>query len=249
MLRRTKQQVLHDLPDLVEQTILCEMTEPQQKIYEAEKSRTRNSILEIMEQGVFDQSTVMVLQSLTKLRQIACTPYLIDDEYDGGSGKTDEVIRALQNVIGQGHKVLVFSSFVQHLKHIARNLDALGIGYAVLTGSTEHRDEIVRKFEGGSVPVFLISIKAGGTGLNLTSADYVFIIDPWWNPAVEEQAIARAHRMGQKNSVMAYRFISKGTVEEKIQKFQRKKSDLASTFVEGSELPVNLKDEVMMLLE
>ena len=107
----------------------------------------------------------------------------------------------------------------------------------------------MRKFEGGSVPVFLISIKAGGTGLNLTSADYVFIIDPWWNPAVEEQAIARAHRMGQKNSVMAYRFISKGTVEEKIQKFQRKKSDLASTFVEGSELPVNLKDEVMMLLE
>jgi SNF2 family DNA or RNA helicase len=202
-----------------------------------------------MEQDIFEKSTVMVLQSLTKLRQIACTPYLIDDNYDGGSGKTDEVIRALTNVIGQGHKVLVFSSFVQHLNHIARQLDSLGVGYAVLTGSTERRDEVVRKFEGDNVPVFLISIKAGGTGLNLTSADYVFIIDPWWNPAVEEQAIARAHRMGQKNSVMAYRFISKGTVEEKIQKFQRKKTDLAATFVEGSELPVNLKDEVLSMLE
>ena len=249
MLRRTKQQVLQDLPDLVEQTILCEMSEEQEKIYETEKSRTRNTILELMEQDIFEKSTVMVLQSLTKLRQIACTPYLIDNEYDGGSGKTDEVIRALQNVIGQGHKVLVFSSFVQHLNHIARALDDIKVGYVTLTGSTERRDEVVRKFEGGGVPVFLISIKAGGTGLNLTSADYVFIIDPWWNPAVEEQAIARAHRMGQKNSVMAYRFISKGTVEEKIQKFQRKKTDLAAAFVEGSDLPVNLKDEVMGMLE
>jgi len=249
MLRRTKQQVLQDLPDLVEQTILCEMTEQQQKIYEAEKSRTRNSILEFMEQDIFEKSTVMVLQSLTKLRQIACTPYLIDNDYDGGSGKTDEVIRALTNVIGQGHKVLVFSSFVQHLNHIARQLDALGVGYAMLTGSTEHRDESVHKFEDGNVPVFLISIKAGGTGLNLTSADYVFIIDPWWNPAVEEQAIARAHRMGQKNSVMAYRFISKGTVEEKIQIFQHKKTDLAATFVGDSMLPVNFKDDVLSMLE
>jgi len=186
---------------------------------------------------------------LTKLRQIACTPYLIDNDYDGGSGKTDEVIRALTNVIGQGHKVLVFSSFVQHLNHIARQLDALGVGYAMLTGSTEHRDESVHKFEDGNVPVFLISIKAGGTGLNLTSADYVFIIDPWWNPAVEEQAIARAHRMGQKNSVMAYRFISKGTVEEKIQIFQHKKTDLAATFVGDSMLPVNFKDDVLSMLE
>ncbi len=249
MLRRTKQQVLQDLPDLVEQTILCEMTDSQQKIYEAEKSRTRNSILEIMEQGIFEKSTVMVLQSLTRLRQIACTPYLIEDGYDGGSGKTDEVIRALQNVIGQRHKVLVFSSFVQHLNHIARNLDALGIGYSMLTGSTDNREDAVRKFEGDNVPVFLISIKAGGTGLNLTQADYVFIIDPWWNPAVEEQAIARAHRMGQKNSVMAYRFISKGTVEEKIQRFQRKKNDLAATFVGDSEIPFNLKDEVMFMLD
>ncbi len=249
MLRRTKQQVLQDLPDLVEQTIMCEMSESQQKIYEAEKSRTRNSILEIMDNGMFEKSTVMVLQSLTRLRQIACTPYLIDGDYAGDSGKTDEVIRALQNVIDQGHKVLVFSSFVQHLNHIARYLDKLGIGYSMLTGSTEHREEAVQRFEGDDVPVFLISIKAGGTGLNLTQADYVFIIDPWWNPAVEEQAIARAHRMGQKNSVMAYRFIAKGTVEEKIQKFQRKKTDLAATFVDDSNPSFNLKDEVMFMLE
>ncbi len=249
MLRRTKQQVLDDLPDLMEQTILCEMTDDQQKIYEREKSRTRNSILEFMEQGTFEKSTVMVLQSLTKLRQIACTPSLTDAAYNGGSGKTDEIMRALQTVTAQGHKVLVFSSFVMHLNHIARQLDNLGIGYAMLTGETEHREDEVRKFDNEDIPAFLISIKAGGTGLNLTKADYVFIIDPWWNPAVENQAIARAHRIGQKNSVMVYRFISKATVEEKIQKFQSKKSGLASSFVTETAMPANLKDEVLGFLE
>ncbi|MCQ2252048.1 MAG: DEAD/DEAH box helicase [Bacteroidales bacterium] len=251
ILRRTKQQVLNDLPELMEQTILCNMTEAQNEIYEREKSKTRNSILDIMDKGVFEKSTVMVLQSLTKLRQIACCPSLVqEDEYTGGSGKTEAITGALQNIISQGHKVLIFSSFVKHLELISQRLQELDIDYALLTGNTEHRENEVKKFNGEDVPVFLISIKAGGTGLNLTSADYVFIIDPWWNPAVEDQAIARAHRMGQKNSVMVYRFISRGTVEEKIQRFQRKKADLASAFVsESAPFSPDLKDEVLRILE
>ncbi len=250
ILRRTKQQVLQDLPELMELTVLCDMTDEQKEIYEKEKSSTRNSILDYMDKGTLDKQTVMVLQSLTKLRQIACSPALTVDGYAGGSGKTDYIIGMLHNIISQHHKVLIFSSFVKHLKLIASRLENEGIGYTMLTGSTEDREGEVRKFSHQATPVFLISIKAGGTGLNLTQADYVFIIDPWWNPAVEDQAIARAHRMGQKNAVMVYRFISKDTVEEKIQRFQRKKADLASAFVsESTDFTADLRDEVLRILE
>ncbi len=250
ILRRTKQQVLQDLPELMELTVLCDMTGEQKEIYEKEKSSTRNSILDYMDKGTFEKQAVMVLQSLTKLRQIACSPALTLDNYDGGSGKTDYIIGMLQNIISQNHKVLIFSSFVKHLELIAMRLRHEGISYTMLTGSTEDREAEVRKFSTQPTPVFLISIKAGGTGLNLTQADYVFIIDPWWNPAVEDQAIARAHRMGQKNAVMVYRFISKDTVEEKIQRFQRRKADLASAFVsESTEFASDLKEEVLRILE
>lgn len=231
ILRRTKQQVLSDLPELTEQTIYCEMSDKQKEIYEKEKSKVRNNILEMMEGGVFEKSSVLVLQALTKLRLTACSPALSDENSEAESGKTPEIISMLETVINQGHKVLVFSSFVKHLGLISAELDKNDIEYAVLTGSTKDREAEVKKFETSGVPVFLISIKAGGTGLNLTGADYVFIIDPWWNPAVEAQAVARAHRIGQKNSVMVYRFISKDTIEEKIQRHQQKKTDLAENFV------------------
>ncbi|MBR4266959.1 MAG: DEAD/DEAH box helicase [Bacteroidales bacterium] len=250
ILRRTKQQVLNDLPELMEQTILCDMTETQKELYEREKSKVRNSILEIVDNGVFEKSAVTVLQALTKLRQLSCNPSMIDNDYQGGSGKSEEIIYTLINIISQGHKVLIFSSFVQHLKLIAGELVKNDIGYSMLTGSTENREAEVKKFNSDEVSVFLISIKAGGTGLNLTQADYVFIIDPWWNPAVEDQAVARAHRMGQKNSVMVYRFISKDTIEEKIQRYQRKKADLADAFVsETTEFSADLKEEVLRILE
>lgn len=236
ILRRTKQQVLDDLPDLIEQTIFCEMSENQHEIYETEKSKIRNSIIDFMEKGVYEKSAVMVLQGLTKLRQIACNPTLFDEEYKGESSKTDEIMRVLQNIVSQNHKVLIFSAFVQHLQLIAKQLQQKDIDYCMLTGESENRSKIVEKFTDTDVPVFLISIKAGGTGLNLTQADYVFIIDPWWNPAVEQQAIARAHRIGQKSNVVVYRFITKDTVEEKIQKFQEKKSNLAETFVSENTL-------------
>ncbi|MBR2887168.1 MAG: DEAD/DEAH box helicase, partial [Bacteroidales bacterium] len=250
ILRRTKQQVLSDLPEKIEQTIFCEMTDVQAEIYEREKSKVRNQLFDLMDKGLLSNSTMDVIQGLVKLRQIACSPALVDNAYQDGSGKTDEIMMMLQNVVDQGHKVLVFSSFVKHLDLIANELQSRGLDYAMLTGQTEERENEVEKFlSNDDVPVFLISIKAGGTGLNLTQADYVFIIDPWWNPAVEEQAIARAHRIGQKNSVMVYRFISAGTVEEKIQVRQQKKAGLAAAFVNETTLfnPA-LKEDVMEIL-
>ncbi len=137
----------------------------------------------------------------------------------------------IETIVNQGNKILIFSSFVKHLKLIAAELIKNDLRFAFLTGETLDREAEIKKFSQGDIPVFLISIKAGGTGLNLTQANYVFIIDPWWNPSVEAQAIARAHRSGQKNSVMVYRFLSKDTIEEKIQKYQQKKTDLAENFV------------------
>ncbi|MCQ2974246.1 MAG: DEAD/DEAH box helicase [Bacteroidales bacterium] len=251
ILRRTKQQVLKDLPELVEQVVFCEMSEEQQEIYEREKSKTRNNILEHVENGTFEKSAVDILQGLMKLRQIACNPQMTNEDYEFSSGKTEEIMRTLQSIVSQGHKVLIFSSFVKHLEIIAHEIQDCGLDYALLTGNTQRREEEVNKFNSNNdVPIFLISIKAGGTGLNLTQADYVFIIDPWWNPAVEDQAIARAHRMGQKNSVMVYRFISKDTVEEKILKYQEKKADLASNFVsENAVFNPTMKEQVLEILE
>lgn len=251
LMRRTKQQVLEDLPELIEQTVFCAMSDAQKQVYESEKSRTRNSILDIMDKGTFNKSAVTVLQGLTKLRQIACNPLMIDDSYSDLSGKTDEIIRKLQSIVEQGNKVLVFSSFVKHLDIIARQLNILDIDFALLTGSTKQREHEVKRFtENSDVPVFLISVKAGGTGLNLTSADYVFIIDPWWNPQVESQAIARAHRMGRKDNVMVYRFISEQTVEEKIVKLQKRKADLAGEFINQTDLFSALDEkDVLEILE
>ena len=249
ILRRTKQQVLKDLPEKIEQVVYCEMSEQQSEIYEREKSKIRNSLLEIMEAKKLEQSPLLVIQGLTLLRQIACAPSLTIENYTGSSGKTEEIMRVMQSIVAQKHKILVFSSFVKHLELIANEMQNVGIDYAMLTGQTQNREKEVQKFNNNSdVPVFLISIKAGGTGMNLTEADYVFIIDPWWNPAVEEQAIARAHRMGQKNNVVVYRFISQNTLEEKIQKLQDKKNTLATSFVSETSLLNLSEDEVLDII-
>ena len=225
------------------------MSEQQSEIYEREKSKIRNSLLEIMEAKKLEQSPLLVIQGLTLLRQIACAPSLTIENYTGSSGKTEEIMRVMQSIVAQKHKILVFSSFVKHLELIANEMQNVGIDYAMLTGQTQNREKEVQKFNNNSdVPVFLISIKAGGTGMNLTEADYVFIIDPWWNPAVEEQAIARAHRMGQKNNVVVYRFISQNTLEEKIQKLQDKKNTLATSFVSETSLLNLSEDEVLDII-
>ncbi|MBI9052518.1 MAG: DEAD/DEAH box helicase [Bacteroidales bacterium] len=231
LLRRTKNQVAKDLPDKIESVIYCDMTEEQKSIYEEEKSKIRNSILETIEKTE-DKPTILAIEGLNKLRQISNHPILIDPEYTAESGKFQEITRNIENLIAENHKVLIFSAYVKHLNLFRKYLEKNNHPFSMLTGSTLNRNLVINDFkESEDKNVFLIQIKAGGVGLNLTAADYVFIIDPWWNPAVEEQAINRTHRIGQDKKVMVYRFISAETVEEKIQQLKARKSKLADSFI------------------
>ena len=231
VLRRTKQQVAKDLPDKFESVIYCDMTEEQKSLYEEEKSKIRNSIMETMEKSE-EKPTILAIEGLNKLRQIANHPVLINSDYDAQSGKYEEITRNIENLIAENHKVLIFSAYVKHLNLFADFLEKNNYQFSMLTGSTRDREQVITDFQTSEEKnVFLIQIKAGGVGLNLTEADYVFIIDPWWNPAVEEQAINRTHRIGQDKKVMVYRFISSDTVEEKIQQLKARKSELADSFI------------------
>lgn len=249
ILRRTKQQVAKDLPEKIESVVYCDMTEEQKSFYEEQKSKIRNSILEHIESDE-NKPVMLAIEGLNKLRQIANHPVLIDPDYKKESGKFEEITRNIENLIAEKHKVLIFSAYVKHLQLFANYLNTSGHAYSMLTGSTKNRQQVIHDFQNSeNKTVFLIQIKAGGVGLNLTAADYVFIIDPWWNPAVEEQAINRTHRIGQNKNVMVYRFIASETVEEKIQQLKSKKSKLADTFVntEKTDQKMNL-DLIMKFL-
>jgi len=235
ILRRTKDEVAKDLPPLTEQVIWCHQEDDQKSFYESEKSKIRNKIIELIDSGEKKSLSVEVLGALTKLRQISNHPLLVDKNYKGESGKFREIIRNFENIASENHKVLIFSSFVKHLDLLATYFSEKKLKYSMLTGQTKKREQVIKEFQNDpDNKVFLISIKAGGTGLNLTEADYVFIIDPWWNPAVEKQAVNRAHRIGQDKKVMVYRYICKDTIEEKIAKLQEKKSKLAETFINSN---------------
>lgn len=250
VLRRTKEEVAKDLPPLMEQTVVCEMDEVQSRTYETEKSIIRNSILAGIEQEGVKKSAMIILQGLTRLRQLANHPRLLPDLEAQESGKFEEIFRMLENVVAEKHKVLVFSSFVKHLELIKSRIEKENWKYSLLTGQTSNRKEVIRQFqEDAENRIFLISLKAGGVGLNLTSADYVFIIDPWWNPAAENQAISRAHRIGQNKHVFVYRFITQGSIEEKIQQLQNRKSSLADKFINSNNpLQEITKEELLGLL-
>ena len=236
VLRRTKEQVAAELPPKTEQVIYCDMSEDQAAYYEKTKSAYRNDLLQSMDDGTFAQKQVQLLQGLTALRQLANHPIMIDGTYVSDSGKFENVIHTLDNVLKGGHKVLVFSQFVKHLDIFKKHFEAENIPFAYLDGSTRNRGEIVSEFQQNTeLKVFLISIKAGGVGLNLTQADYVFILDPWWNPAVEQQAIDRTHRIGQDKKVFIYKFIAKDTVEEKILALQNRKKSLANSLITTEE--------------
>lgn len=236
VLRRTKEQVAAELPPKTEQVIYCDMSEDQAAYYEKTKSAYRNDLLQSMDDGTFAKKQVQLLQGLTALRQLANHPVMIDGEYISDSGKFENVIHTLDNVLKGGHKVLVFSQFVKHLDIFKKHFEAEHIPFAYLDGSTRNRGEIVSEFQQNTdLKVFLISIKAGGVGLNLTQADYVFILDPWWNPAVEQQAIDRTHRIGQDKKVFIYKFIAKDTVEEKILALQNRKKSLANSLITTEE--------------
>ncbi len=251
ILRRTKEEVARELPPLYEQVRYVNMSESQKRLYEEEKSRVRNAILENFEEVGKERSSMIILSALTRLRQIANHPDMLE-EYEGqDSGKFSEVYRNIESVIAEGHKVLLFSSFVKHLDLFKSQLEEDGIGYAYLTGSRnqKQREEAVKNFQTKSkCSLFLISLKAGGVGLNLYAADYVFILDPWWNPAAEMQALSRAHRFGQENSVFVYRFISKDSIEEKIQGLQERKRELAETFVSSNNPLKSLSENELLEL-
>ena len=251
ILRRHKSQVARELPEKVENIQICELSEDQKKEYEQVKSYYREKILENIESAGLNKSQLLLLQGLTKLRQIANHPRMVNPDYDGDSGKMDDVIFMLDNAIRDDHKILIFSQFVKHLSILADHLRQEKIDFAYLDGSTKDRAAQVERFqEDKSLKIFLISLKAGGLGLNLTQADYVFILDPWWNPAIEAQAVDRAHRIGQENKVFTYKFITKDTVEEKILALQRKKKKLAADLITTEESFVKSlsKEDIQSLL-
>jgi SNF2 family DNA or RNA helicase len=195
---------------------------------------------------------MILLQGLTKLRQIANHPKMVDQEYTGDAGKMDAVTRMILSAISENHKILVFSQFVKHLTIISDFLKENNIDFAYLDGSTKDRQAQVERFQNeDDLKLFLISLKAGGLGLNLTKAEYVFLLDPWWNPAVEQQAIDRAHRIGQENKVFIYKFITKNTVEEKILKLQQHKLKLSTDLITTEESFVKdlSKEDIELLLE
>jgi SNF2 family DNA or RNA helicase len=236
ILRRLKVQVAKDLPEKIINIHYCEMTEEQEKKYEETKSQYRNKILEHIEKFGVAQSQMMLIQGLTQLRQIANHPRMTDANYSADSGKLQDILNMLQTALAEKHKVLIFSQFVKHLSIIRAELDAKNIRYTYLDGSTTDRQSQVEAFQqNDKVQVFLISLKAGGVGLNLTAADYVFLLDPWWNPAAEQQAIDRSHRIGQKNTVIVYKFITQNTVEEKILALQQNKLQLANDLITTEE--------------
>lgn len=232
ILRRHKSQVAKDLPEKIENIYYSSMTEDQRQRYEEVKNQYRNQILSHIEDFGVNKSQMILLQGLTKLRQIANHPKLIEPDYEGDSGKMDDMLIMMENALAEDHKILIFSQFVKHLSIVRNIIEERGIDYCYLDGSTKNREEQVERFQNDNkVRLFLISLKAGGLGLNLTEADYVFILDPWWNPAVEAQAIDRAHRIGQTKKVITYKFIMSETVEEKILELQQRKVKLAQDLI------------------
>ncbi|MDI9916359.1 DEAD/DEAH box helicase [Rhodococcus sp. IEGM 1379] len=235
MIRRTKEQVVHDLPAKQEQVLEIELHPKHRTLYDTHLQRERQKILGLLTD--VDKNRFTILASLTLLRQLSLDASLIDDKHTAiPSAKVDALVEQLDDVVAGGHRALIFSQFTGFLTSVRKRLDAENIRYCYLDGSTRNRGEVLDEFKTGTAPVFLISLKAGGFGLNLTEADYCFILDPWWNPATETQAVDRAHRIGQTRNVMVYRLIAKDTIEDKVMALKAKKSALFSSVMDSDEL-------------
>jgi SNF2 family DNA or RNA helicase len=251
ILRRTKQQVVQDLPDKTEQTFYCDMEAEQRRCYDELRVHYRDALLR-KDAAELSRSKIEVLEALLRLRQAACHPGLISAELNtSASAKLDMLIPSLAEVVEEGHKVLVFSQFTSFLAIVKERLEKEGMTYEYLDGRTRNRAARVDRFQTDpNCPIFLISLKAGGLGLNLTAAEYVYLLDPWWNPAVEAQAIDRSHRIGQTQHVFAYRLICRGTVEEKILELQQKKRDLADAILNADNRLISslTRDDLEFLL-
>jgi non-specific serine/threonine protein kinase len=250
LMRRTKEQVATDLPQKTEQIIYCEMGKEQRKVYEAFKNEYRDKLLGMIEEDGIGKSQMHILEGLTKLRQICDSPSLLsdDEEYTNESVKIDRLVEDVTEKTGN-HKILIFSQFTSMLSLIKTRLEKEGIVYEYLDGATRNRQEKVDNFqENDEVRVFLISLKAGGTGLNLTAAEYVYIVDPWWNPAIEDQASDRVHRIGQQRPVTIYRLIAENTIEEKIVKMHHEKRSLADKLLADTDQSAKISSEELMAL-
>lgn len=224
LLRRTKGDVLLDLPPRQEQVVEVELSPAHRRIYDRRLQRERQEVLHLV--GDLEHNRVAVLAALTRLRQLAIDPGLVEEGTTAGSSKLDALLPLLEDAAAEGHRVLVFSQFTRFLRRIAARLDEAGMAYSYLDGTTPRRTRVIKAFAEGDDPVFLISLKAGGAGINLAMADYAVLVDPWWNPAVEEQAVDRAHRIGQTRPVHVYRLVAAGTIEEKVLALQDRKRDL-----------------------
>lgn len=252
ILRRMKKQVLKDLPDKTETMRMAEMTKKQRKIYLSYLSRIQEEIRdnESIQNGA---GRIQILSALTRLRQICCHPGTFVENYTSGSGKLDLLMEQLPDILDGGHSVLIFSQFTSMLSIIAKELEEVGIAYYYLAGSTKavDRKRYVKEFNEGRVKVFLVSLKAGGTGLNLIGADTVIHFDPWWNPAVEEQATDRAYRIGQSKKVHVIKYVMKDSIEEKIYQLQRKKKELSDHVIDSGEVFINQlsKEELFELFQ
>ena len=236
VMRRKKEEVLQELPDLIEVSYRNELADSQKTIYLALLKQMQERILHATEEEI-NRSKIEILSGLMRLRQICDTPKLFMEDYNGESGKLESLSELLEQIQGGNHRVLIFSQFRGMLDIIEEELGRMGLESFKITGSTPAKDrqEMTKAFNQGERSAFLISLKAGGVGLNLTGADTVILVDLWWNPAVEAQAIGRAHRIGQERNVEVYRMITRGTIEEKIQELQETKRNLVSTILDGAE--------------
>lgn len=239
MLRRTKEEVAGELPPRTEILDSVDLPKAQQALYETVRSAMDTRVREAVAARGLGAARITILDALLKLRQVCCDPALVKTEAARSvtdSAKRTRLRELLLELVAEGRRVLVFSQFVEMLRLISSDLDALGIAHLSLTGQTTNRAEVLREFAEGTAPVFLLSLKAGGVGLTLTEADTVILYDPWWNPAVERQAMDRVHRIGQDKPVFVHRLVASGTVEEKILQLQAKKQALADAlFAEGDD--------------
>ena len=251
VIRRLKSDVLKDLPDKLEENIYAPMNSSQRELYDAHLQRVK-LMVEGTDEESFGKDRIVILSELTRLRQLCCDPGLVYENYTGGSAKTDLLIEMIKSASESGHKILLFSQFTSMLDRITKELENAGISHYLLTGSTKKEDRIklVDAFQEDDTSVFCISLKAGGTGLNLTSADIVIHFDHWWNIAVENQATDRAHRIGQKNVVTVYRLIMENTIEERIITLQNRKKELADKLLNTGTMsnPTLTKEELLELL-
>jgi superfamily II DNA or RNA helicase len=251
VLRRTKGQVLPDLPPRTDMVLHVELDDAERSVYDAVRVATRKNVAEKLAQG---GGVLAALEALLRLRQAACHSGLVPGQDAETSSKTERLVEALEDVVAEGHKALVFSQWTSLLDRVEPHLAAAGIRFTRLDGSTRDRGAVVREFQdeggGGGPPVLLVSLKAGGTGLNLTAADHVFLLDPWWNPAVEDQAADRAHRIGQDRPVMVYRLVAKDTVEERILALQERKRRIADVALgEAGQAGGITREDLLALLE